>query len=158
MLKYVRSPFRTLSGLLGVLCVVGAAAYTASVLGVLVASPVEAKPDDMQAVGLVQDTPDGPTGELYIRVDDGEEVTSQFLGCTGDPEEDPAACALLDERDDAFQEVAEDTVCTDTSYGPETASISGRWDGESVDTELSREGSCEEVRWQRLNFLAEPIE
>ncbi|WP_017612659.1 hypothetical protein [Nocardiopsis salina] len=56
-----------------------------------------------------------------------------------------------------FTEVREGTVCTDTVYGPQEASITGVWEGEDIDTTLSRQGSCEEARWQRLRSLTEEL-
>ncbi|MBE3001329.1 hypothetical protein IDM40_21920 [Nocardiopsis sp. HNM0947] len=56
-----------------------------------------------------------------------------------------------------FTEVREGTVCTDTVYGPQEAAITGVWEGEDIDTTLSRQGSCEEARWQRLRSLTEEL-
>jgi hypothetical protein len=159
LLEVMSASLRTLSSVLAALCAAAGAGYVASVASILFAAPVHHSPAELPAVGLISETPPLPTGELYIRVSgvDGEDF-NQFLGCTGDPDHDPHACTVLEERSDALAEVGEETVCTDTVYGPETAVITGRWNGEDVVTELNRQGSCEEARWQRLQFLAEPIE
>ena len=59
--------------------------------------------------------------------------------------------------DHLFTEVREGTVCTDEVYGPQEAAIEGSWEGEEIDTTLSRQGSCEEARWQRLSALTEQL-
>lgn len=59
--------------------------------------------------------------------------------------------------DQLFTEVREGTVCTDKVYGPQEAMIEGTWEGEEIETTLSRKGSCEEARWQRLRAVTEQI-
>jgi len=56
-----------------------------------------------------------------------------------------------------FTEVGEGTVCTDKVYGQEEATVVGTWEGEEVETTLTRKGSCEEARWQRLRALTDQI-
>lgn len=56
-----------------------------------------------------------------------------------------------------FTEVREGTVCTDSVYGPQEATITGMWEGQEVETTLTRKGSCEEARWQRLSVLTDQI-
>ncbi|GAB2490521.1 hypothetical protein [Nocardiopsis aegyptia] len=56
-----------------------------------------------------------------------------------------------------FTEVSEGTVCTDKVYGPQEATIVGTWEGMEVETTLSRKGSCEEARWQRLRAVTDQI-
>ncbi|WP_304453926.1 hypothetical protein [Nocardiopsis sp. YSL2] len=56
-----------------------------------------------------------------------------------------------------FTEVREGTVCTDKVYGPQQATIVGTWEGMEVETTLSRKGSCEEARWQRLRAVTDRI-
>lgn len=56
-----------------------------------------------------------------------------------------------------FTEVRDGTVCTDTVYGPQEATLTGVWEGREIDTSLSRQGSCEEARWQRLRALTEEL-
>src|SRR5690625_3083608 len=57
-----------------------------------------------------------------------------------------------------FTEVRDGTVCTDAIYGPQEATITGVWEGQEIDTSLSRQGSCEEARWQRLRALTEELD
>ncbi|MES0833245.1 MULTISPECIES: hypothetical protein [Nocardiopsidaceae] len=56
-----------------------------------------------------------------------------------------------------FTEVGEGTVCTDKVYGQEEATVVGTWEGQEVETTLTRKGSCEEARWQRLRALTDQI-
>ncbi|MEU3307190.1 hypothetical protein ACWGSK_12230 [Nocardiopsis sp. NPDC055551] len=57
-----------------------------------------------------------------------------------------------------FAEISDGTVCTDKVYGPQQAGIEGVWEGREIDTSLTRRGSCEEARWQRLIPLTERFE
>ncbi|MEU3016636.1 MULTISPECIES: hypothetical protein [unclassified Nocardiopsis] len=126
---------------------------------------------------------DGPVGHLRINVSDRGLAWVQTLNCTGNLAEDPEPCAVMAEAaaelagdptatepagaddegaptasgDQLFTEVREGTVCTDKVYGPQEAAIEGTWDGEEIDTTLSRKGSCEEARWQRLRAVTEQI-
>ncbi len=124
----------------------------------------------------------GPVGHLRIHVSDRGLAWVQTLNCTGDLAEDPEPCAVMAEaaqelagdptaaeaEDDAdapaqvpgdqlFTEVREGTVCTDKVYGPQEAMIEGTWEGQEIETTLSRKGSCEEARWQRLRAVTEQI-
>ncbi|MFV2194569.1 hypothetical protein [Nocardiopsis sp. LOL_012] len=122
----------------------------------------------------------GPVGRLRIHVSTPDRAWVQTLNCTGDPAADPQACTRLAEisaeldaaaatsyagegitgetsADRLFTEVSEGTVCTDQLYGPEEATVEGVWEGEEVATSLSRAGSCEEARWQRLEPLTGEI-
>lgn len=205
-------------------CCLGAVAYGAIV------GPSMLPPDQRDVRATTAMTPDlapdaaepeeiveeGPSGRLQVQVSDRGRAWVQTLMCTGNLEEDPAACAELarvaeefhadtgepvtveeesvaaegggdeagggaaegdaddtgDEADagDAepteavntgsallFTEVREGTVCTDKVYGPQEATIVGTWEGQEVETTLTRKGSCEEARWQRLRALTEQI-
>lgn len=146
------------SSVLGALCVGGALAY-AVVVGVsLATAPAARVADEVDTVGIIRYTPEVPQGILQVVVDDGEDGYERSLICRGSVEADPEACAVLGEYDAPFEEVAADAECTDSEYGPETARVAGHWDGEDVDAELSRVGSCEEARWQRVRPLTEPAE
>jgi hypothetical protein len=150
-------------------------------------------PDADEPVEVVEE---GPTGHLQVQVSDRGRAWVQTLLCTGDTEQDPAACAELARvaeefhadtgapaavREESvsarggsggdaepteavntgsallFTEVREGTVCTDKVYGPQEATIVGTWEGQEVETTLTRKGSCEEARWQRLRALTEQI-
>ncbi|MFC9086361.1 hypothetical protein [Nocardiopsis dassonvillei] len=202
-------------------CCLGAVAYGAIV------GPSMLPPDQRDVQATTAMTPDlapdadepeevvaeGPSGRLQVQVSDRGRAWVQTLMCTGNLEEDPAACAELarvaeefhadtgepvtvqEESVDAegggedggedgagtaedaegaeggaqpseavntgsallFTEVREGTVCTDKVYGPQEATIVGVWEGQEVETTLTRKGSCEEARWQRLRALTEQI-
>lgn len=128
---------------------------------------------------------EGPVGHLRINVSDRGLAWVQTLNCTGDLASDPEPCAVMAEAaaelagdptagdpesgageeepdqgvsgDQLFTEVRSGTVCTDKVYGPQEAAIEGTWEGEEIDTTLSRKGSCEEARWQRLRAVTEQI-
>jgi hypothetical protein len=130
---------------------------------------------------------DGPVGHLRINVSDRGLAWVQTLNCTGDLAVDPDPCAVMAEAtaesagdptaaesdsesgtdeegsegtatgDQLFTEVRSGTVCTDKVYGPQEAAIEGTWEGEEIDTTLSRKGSCEEARWQRLRAVTDQI-
>ncbi|MCP3016466.1 hypothetical protein NGM33_24365 [Nocardiopsis dassonvillei] len=202
-------------------CCLGAVAYGAIV------GPSMLPPDQRDVQATTAMTPDlapdadepeevvaeGPSGRLQVQVSDRGRAWVQTLMCTGNLEEDPAACAELarvaeefhadtgepvtvqEESVDAegggedgdedgagtaedaegvedeaqpseavntgsallFTEVREGTVCTDKVYGPQEATIVGVWEGQEIETTLTRKGSCEEARWQRLRALTEQI-
>ncbi|WP_238347099.1 hypothetical protein [Nocardiopsis dassonvillei] len=201
-------------------CCLGAVAYGAIV------GPSMLPPDQRDVQATTAMTPnlapdvdepeevvaEGPSGRLQVQVSDRGRAWVQTLMCTGNLEEDPAACAELarvaeefhadtgepvtvqEESVDAegggedgsgaaedaegaedpeggaqpseavntgsallFTEVREGTVCTDKVYGPQEATIVGVWEGQEIETTLTRKGSCEEARWQRLRALTEQI-
>ncbi|MGW5880469.1 hypothetical protein ACWFMI_28425 [Nocardiopsis terrae] len=140
-----------------------------------------------EVLGSVVEQPEeadgtGPVGQLRIHVSDRDRAWVQTLNCTGNLAEDPEPCAVMAEaaqelaedptadevgsggEDGAgapgsllFTEVREGTVCTDKVYGPQEAAIEGTWEGEEIETTLSRKGSCEEARWQRLRAVTEQL-
>lgn len=158
------SPGTRVTTVLGSLCAAGAVCYVAAVGGSLLpAAPAAPESGAINTVSGRSSIPQGPQGTLQIHVTDEARAYVQNLTCTGDPEADPEACTALarqiaeEEIEDPFEEVAKGAVCTEMSYGPQTAVITGTWEGEKVDTRLNREDSCEEARWQRLTPLTDPL-
>ncbi|MEY9210695.1 hypothetical protein [Thermobifida halotolerans] len=149
------------SAVLGSLCLGGAVVYTAVVGASFVTVPDIRAEAAAQTMSGLSGLPDSPVASLEVRVDDGEESYEQRLDCTGDPLSDPSVCTQLaastEEEDEAgpFEEVAPGAICTDDVYGPETAVVTGTWNDVRIDTEVTRVGSCEEARWQRLRPLVE---
>jgi hypothetical protein len=88
---------------------------------------------------------------------DGTEPETWTLVCDGrddDAHPDPdAACAHLEELDDPFAPLPADVACTEQFGGPQTARVTGRWDGEPVDVELSRSDGCRIAQWDGLGHL-----
>ncbi|WP_067967944.1 hypothetical protein [Nocardiopsis trehalosi] len=156
------------TAVLGSLCLGGALAYTFAVGGSLMAQP-DASPAQtpVDTVSEANAIPEAPVGLLRISVIDQGRAYVQNLACTGDPDADPAACGhmaqvqadLAEDGDDTspFAEVPEGAVCTEELYGPQEAVITGTWQGAEIDTEVTRVGSCEEARWQRLRPVTDPL-
>jgi hypothetical protein len=94
--------------------------------------------------------------DLQVTVDlgDGSPVEEWTLSCAGDAQgshPDPeAACARLAGTTDPFAPLGADLVCTEQFGGPQTARVSGRWDGRPVDLELSRSDGCRIAQWDSL--------
>ncbi len=100
-------------------------------------------------------TPSQPGTELIIVVDDGGGAkTTWKLSCDpagGDhPTAEDACRALAEHGATALPAVAKDQVCGQQYGGPETATITGTWQGKPVASSLSRKDSCEIARWEAL--------
>jgi hypothetical protein len=98
------------------------------------------------------------TTDLTIVSDDGNGKTETWtLTCdpAGGTHPDPeAACAALAGKGTtAMPAVAKDTMCTQQFGGPQTAKITGTWQGKPVDASFSRTNGCEISRWQALEGL-----
>ncbi|RZU31513.1 SSI family serine proteinase inhibitor [Blastococcus saxobsidens] len=106
--------------------------------------------------------PGGGTGisqaenDLRIDVDrgDGSPPESWTLVCVGFVEgthpQAQAACDHLAGMTDPFAPIAADTMCIQQYGGPQTARITGRWQGGPVDLELSRVDGCRIAQWDSL--------
>jgi len=79
------------------------------------------------------------------------------LSCSppGGSHPDPAkACQVLDENGaSALPRVPAGRQCAQVYAGPETATITGTWQGRPVTSRLSRTNSCESGRWKALEGL-----
>ncbi|SDR98891.1 SSI family serine proteinase inhibitor [Microlunatus soli] len=100
----------------------------------------------------------GDRDELTIRYDDGAGTTSDWtLTCNppGGSHPDPeAACQALEKNGStALPPVPKDKACTMIFGGPQTATITGTWHGDKVDSSLSRTNGCEIARWKALAGL-----
>jgi hypothetical protein len=49
--------------------------------------------------------------------------------------------------------VGKDRACAEIYGGPQTAHINGTWQGQPVDSRLSRVNACEMARWDALAGL-----
>jgi hypothetical protein len=107
--------------------------------------------------------------DLQVHVDrgDGTPADTWTLTCAGavegtHPDAD-AACAHLRAMDEPFAPLPGDIACTEQYGGPQTAHVTGRWGGRSVDLALSRTDGCRIAQWDGLGPLlpvpvgAEPI-
>ena len=69
----------------------------------------------------------------------------------GDHPNAEAACAKLAEAGaQIFEPVPADQACTMIFGGPQTATITGTFQGENVDASFSRANGCEIDRWDAL--------
>ncbi|SEL91383.1 Subtilisin inhibitor-like [Blastococcus sp. DSM 46786] len=64
-----------------------------------------------------------------------------------------AACTHLAGMSEPFAPLPEDLVCTEQYGGPQTAHVTGRWNGEPVDLQLSRVDGCRISQWDSLGPL-----
>jgi Subtilisin inhibitor-like len=64
---------------------------------------------------------------------------------------DPAlACQTLSTVQDPFATVPAGVVCSMIYYGPQTATVTGYWQGLPVSAQFSRVNGCEEQRWEKI--------
>ena len=120
-------------------------------------APTAASPSG-RGPGSASPTPSAAWGELTIVVRDATEQESTWtLTCdpAGGTHPDPAAaCAALTvHAAAALPPVAKDAMCTQIYGGPETASITGTWQGQPVRSTFSRTNGCEIARWNMLKGL-----
>ncbi|SOE03321.1 SSI family serine proteinase inhibitor [Blastococcus haudaquaticus] len=107
----------------------------------------------MEATGSVADR------WLQITVDPGDGAAPQTYtlvcdGTDGAAHPDPAAaCAHLETLDDPFAPLPDDVACTQQYGGPQTASVTGRWDAAAVDRTFSRTDGCRIAQWDGLGPL-----
>ena len=91
---------------------------------------------------------------LTVTVNNKERTDEWTVTCDpdGGTHPDPnQVCNFLDLSKqwgkDPFAPVEADRVCTQVYGGPETATVTGTWDGEPVDAEFNRTNGCEITRW-----------
>jgi hypothetical protein len=90
---------------------------------------------------------------VTARADGAAAARTWKLTCdpSGGDHPDPArACAALDKAKDPYAPVPEDAICTKIYGGPQTATITGTWNGAPVNATYSRADGCELARWQAL--------
>lgn len=104
--------------------------------------------------------PDTPAQDPYLEVTldpdgkggEGEQV--EIAACEGSG----SACEEVEELSPAdFEPVGADVACTQIYGGPDTASVEGTLDGESVSATLTRANGCEIERFERLLPLLEAL-
>jgi len=102
--------------------------------------------------------------DLTIVLDrgDGTEPERYTLTCDETPDGDhpdpSGACTHLEGLEDPFAPLPTDLACTEQYGGPETARVTGRWQGQDVDVELSRTDGCRISQWASLGPLLPPVE
>jgi len=108
-------------------------------------------------------TPSGGRGDtdLTIVVDNGSGSTSTWrLTCNppGGTHPDPkAACRALEANGAAaLPPVPKDKACTQIYGGPDTATITGTWQGQDVISKFARNDGCQISRWKLMEGLLPP--
>ena len=101
------------------------------------------------------------TTDLTIVVTDASGKTSTWrLACDplGGNHPDPkAACRVLKAHGAAaLPPVPEDKICTQIYGGPETATITGTWEGKQVFSQFARNDGCQISRWKLMEGLLPP--
>ncbi len=101
----------------------------------------------------------GPTA-LAVSIDTGKRGFHFTLTCDpagGDLPRADAACAALakaaSDGTDPFAPVPTDVACAELYGGPQTAEVSGTWNGQPVVASFSRTDSCQIKRWDDLADL-----
>jgi hypothetical protein len=102
-----------------------------------------------------------PNSVLSITVSDGNGATTTWrLTCDpagGDHPGPAAACQALEQAaGTALPAVPSDVACAEVFGGPETATITGTWQGQPVNSQLARNNSCETARWEALAAVLQP--
>ena len=101
---------------------------------------------------------------ITVRVDEGADPETYELECDppgGDHPQPADACKALDAAGiEVFGPVAEDQVCTELYGGPQTATVTGTYEGDDVEAEFSRTNGCEVDRWEQLGttFFNVPLQ
>lgn len=92
---------------------------------------------------------------ITVVTDEGAAPDVLGLRCDpvgGDHPNAEAACAAVADAggEAAFEPVPTDQACTEIYGGPQTAKITGTYQGSEVDASFSRENGCEIDRWDAL--------
>lgn len=118
----------------------------------------------LAACGADEPAADVPAGEppratgsdLTITVVPADGAPSRVMTLTCDPPggDHPnaaAACARLTQTDGGvFEPVPAGRACTEIYGGPQTATVTGTYEGRDLDASFSRENGCEIDRWDTL--------
>ncbi|MGH3326306.1 MAG: SSI family serine proteinase inhibitor [Streptomycetales bacterium] len=96
---------------------------------------------------------------ITVRADKNAEPRTWTLRCDppgGDHPEPAAACRALERVRDPFAPVPPDARCTLIYGGPQTATITGSWQGRHVEAGYDRTDGCEINRWNAIAPVLEP--
>ena len=115
----------------------------------------------LQACGSSSSEPAGPPTSLTITARSGPGAKPIVRTLTCDPPggtvaNSQRACERLAALEDAFAETPPDTACTELYGGPESATVTGTFDGSAISTTFARRDGCEVARWARHAFLFPP--
>ena len=108
---------------------------------VIASEPSESRAPENELTITVRPAPDSPV-----------EVWTLTCGPPGGNHPDPeAACrALTGARRDPFAPVPAGAMCSQVYGGPQTATITGTWQGRSVRASYRRTDGCEIARWDAI--------
>jgi len=117
-------------------------------------------------------TSDGRTGApsagtsltVVVTPDEGKDASTYELTCDqagGDHPQPEQACeAVAAAGASVFEPVPAGQSCTQIFGGPQTATVTGTYDGRQVDATFSRTDGCEIARWDELGttFFTVPLQ
>jgi hypothetical protein len=95
----------------------------------------------------------GPSARLTVTYDDGSSHPRSYTVTCGDGRiftRDANACRHLDEIGGPVSAVPEGQACSMIYGGPQTAELSGTWQGQPVTESYRRTNGCEVARWNRM--------
>jgi hypothetical protein len=128
-----------------------------------IAEPSGPTPGSAMPVTPSEQAAPAPTAEtdLTIVVNTGSGATKTWrLTCSppGGTHPDPeAACRALQSNGTvALPPVPKDKACTQIYGGPETATITGTWQGKPVMSTFARNDGCQISRWKLMQGLLPP--
>ncbi|MEV7397028.1 SSI family serine proteinase inhibitor [Aeromicrobium sp. NPDC092404] len=107
---------------------------------------------------------DGTALTITVVADEGAAPRTYELECDpagGDHPQPAEACSALAKAGaEVFEPVGEGQACTDIFGGPQTATVTGTFEGDEVDAEFSRADGCEIDRWEQLGttFFDVPLQ
>ncbi|MGY1723706.1 SSI family serine proteinase inhibitor [Blastococcus sp. SYSU DS0533] len=97
--------------------------------------------------------------DLRVQVDRGDGTPPETwtltcgAGAGGTHPRAQEACTHLAGMPEPFAPLPDDLVCTEQYGGPQTAHVTGRWNGEPVELRLSRVDGCRIAQWDSLGPL-----
>ena len=90
---------------------------------------------------------------VTVKADPAGAATTWTLQCDppgGDHPDAAAACAAISAAAKPFDPVPRGAICTEIYGGPQTATITGSWQGRPVTASYRRTNGCELARWDKL--------
>lgn len=111
-----------------------------------------------QGASVSQGSQSAPRSSLTISVAAAHGATPRrwTLSCSpagGTHPQPQTACTTLSTVKDPFAPVPPHTMCTMIFSGPQTASITGTWDGKRVSASYARNNGCQTERWNKLGSV-----
>jgi hypothetical protein len=108
-----------------------------------------------------QSAPLRPSLTISVTASHGATPKRWTLTCSpagGTYPQPQAACTTLSTVKDPFAPVPPHTMCTMIFSGPQTASITGTWDGKRVSASYARDNGCQTARWDKLASVLDGID